>query len=424
MGGRINPMIHACRRHFAPQFRRLIYITKSPIICSNAKRSTQSLHFKISNFAKVVSAKSDVITSPHPKVRCVVGGRRRHFTENSREKLDKCDNTSSFVRMLPNSLRPYALLARVDKPIGTALLLWPCLWSTALAASQPGGGWDYLAGAPDPSLIALFTIGKFFVLCLTCFTFDIDSFSTSISGSFVMRGAGCTINDMWDKDFDRNVHRTKNRPLASGKLSTNQAIGFLGLQLSVGLGVLLSLPNMQYCLILGISSLPLVATYPLMKRYTNWPQLFLGMTFNWGAFMGWAASHGSLDPSVVLPLYASGVCWTLVYDTLYAHQDKVDDAKLGLKSTALHFGEHTKPTLYCFSGMTFLGWNLAGFGAGFTEPVYYIGSFAAFSHLLWQICSADLEDPDNLANRFKSNNHVGGIMFASCVAGSMASAMS
>jgi len=401
MGGRINPMIHACRRHFAPQFRRLIYITKSPIICSNAKRSTQSLHFKISNFAKVVSAKSDVITSPHPKVRCVVGGRRRHFTENSREKLDKCDNTSSFVRMLPNSLRPYALLARVDKPIGTALLLWPCLWSTALAASQPGGGWDYLAGAPDPSLIALFTIG-----------------------SFVMRGAGCTINDMWDKDFDRNVHRTKNRPLASGKLSTNQAIGFLGLQLSVGLGVLLSLPNMQYCLILGISSLPLVATYPLMKRYTNWPQLFLGMTFNWGAFMGWAASHGSLDPSVVLPLYASGVCWTLVYDTLYAHQDKVDDAKLGLKSTALHFGEHTKPTLYCFSGMTFLGWNLAGFGAGFTEPVYYIGSFAAFSHLLWQICSADLEDPDNLANRFKSNNHVGGIMFASCVAGSMASAMS
>jgi len=400
MGGSINHMIHACRRDFAPQFRRLIYIAKSPIIFSNATRYTQSLNFKISNFAKVVPAKSDVITSPHPKVRCVSGGRRRHFTENSRENLDKCDNTSSFVRMLPDSLRPYALLARVDKPIGTALLLWPCLWSTALAASQPGGGWDYLAGAPDPSLIALFTVG-----------------------SFVMRGAGCTINDMWDKDFDRNVHRTKNRPLASGKLSTNRAIAFLGLQLSAGLGVLLSLPNMQYCLILGISSLPLVATYPLMKRYTNWPQLFLGMTFNWGAFMGWAASHGSLDPSVVLPLYASGVCWTLVYDTLYAHQDKVDDAKLGLKSTALHFGERTKPTLYGFSSMTFIGWNLAGFGAGFSEPVYYIGSFAAFSHLLWQIYSADLEDPENLAYRFKSNNHVGGIMFASCVAGSMASSM-
>lgn len=132
-----------------------------------------------------------------------------------------------------------------------------------------------------------------------------------------MRGAGCTINDMWDADFDKRVTRTRSRPLASGELTHTQALGFLSVQLTAGLGILLSLPHTLYCFQLGAASLPLVAAYPLMKRLTNWPQLVLGMTFNWGAFMGWAATYGELDFSVVGPLYASGVAWTLVYDTLY-----------------------------------------------------------------------------------------------------------
>jgi len=130
-----------------------------------------------------------------------------------------------------------------------------------------------------------------------------------------MRGAGCTINDMWDQDYDKHVTRTQTRPLASGELTMRQATAFLALQLSAGLGVLVSLPHTDYCFWLGSASLPLVAAYPLMKRYTNWPQLVLGLAFNWGAFVGWAATYGSLDIPV-LPLYFSGVCWTIVYDTL------------------------------------------------------------------------------------------------------------
>jgi len=160
-----------------------------------------------------------------------------------------------------------------------------------------------------------------------------------------------------------------------------------------------------------------------MKRYTNWPQLVLGMTFNWGAFMGWAATHGSLDANVVGPLYVSGIAWTLVYDTLYAHQDKKDDAKLGLKSTALHFGEeYTKPILYGFSTISWLGWNMAGLASvGTAHPLFLMGTTTAWSHLLWQIHTADLNDSQNLATRFKSNNTVGAIVFGSIVAGTMLS---
>ena len=238
-----------------------------------------------------------------------------------------------------------------------------------------------------------------------------------------MRGAGCTINDMWDSKFDKKVERTATRPLASGALSFKQATAFLGLQLTGGLGVLLSFPreHLEYCFWLGSASLPLVVAYPLMKRYTNWPQLVLGMTFNWGALMGWAATHGTLDAldglSVVLPLYGGSIAWTLVYDTLYAHQDKKDDAKLGLKSTALYFGENTKPILCGFSALATGNWLLAGYNVGYTDPYFYIGCGAAGSHLFWQVLSADLNNPKNLAERFKSNSAVGAIMFVSCMAG-------
>lgn len=237
-----------------------------------------------------------------------------------------------------------------------------------------------------------------------------------------MRGAGCTINDMWDSNIDANVERTKSRPLASGELTYPQAWTFLALQLSAGLGVLLSLPHLEECFVWGVASLPLVATYPLMKRYTNYPQLVLGLTFNWGAIMGWVAVRGEVDWSVVGPLYASGVAWTLVYDTLYAHQDKKDDEKLGLKSTALTFGEHgTKPILAALACVTWGGWMMAGYNCGFGEvldvPYYYAGVSAAASHLLWQIYTADLNDGENLSYRFRSNNLVGWLVFGSCVAG-------
>ena len=319
------------------------------------------------------------------------------------------ETSLSLMNKLPRYLQPYAQLARVDKPIGTMLLLWPCYWSTVIAAGplltskltqevHPEIELSTIIG--DPKLLFLFA-----------------------TGAFVMRGAGCTINDMWDAKFDRKVERTVTRPLASGTLNMYQAGGFLGLQLGAGLGVLTSLPNVNYCFWLGAASLPLVGLYPLMKRFTNWPQLVLGMTFNWGSFMGWAATHGSLDAfdglSVVLPLYIGGVSWTLVYDTLYAHQDKNDDAQLGLKSTALYFGESTKPILLGFSTLSTISWMLAGKNVGYLEPYYYLGIGAAGAHLYWQVITADLNDAKNLAERFKSNNTVGAILFASCIAGNI-----
>lgn len=315
--------------------------------------------------------------------------------------------SSSFVQSLPTSIQPFAELARLDKPIGTMLLLWPCYWSTAISATachiptiDVERTIDISSSLGDPKLLALFA-----------------------TGSFLMRGAGCTINDMWDAKYDKQVRRTAKRPIASGALTYKQATAFLGLQLFGGLAVLTSLPNLEYCFWLGASSLPLVIAYPLMKRYTNWPQLVLGMTFNWGAFMGWAATHGSLDAfnglSVVFPLYTGGICWTLVYDTLYAHQDKEDDAALGLKSTALYFGTNTKPILLGFSSLATFSWMLAGYNVGFQEPYYFIGCGAAGAHLCWQVTSADLQDAKNLAQRFKSNNTVGALIFASCVAGNI-----
>ena len=158
------------------------------------------------------------------------------------------------------------------------------------------------------------------------------------AGAVLLRGAGCTVNDLWDRDLDGKVERTKTRPLPSGAVSPLQAVGWLGAQLGLGLGVLLQLN--EYSQALGASSLALVVTYPLMKRVTGWTQAFLGLTFNWGALLGWAAVRGACDWTVVLPLYFGGVAWTLVYDTIYAHQDKKDDVLAGIKSTALTFGKH------------------------------------------------------------------------------------
>lgn len=219
---------------------------------------------------------------------------------------------------------------------------------------------------------------------------------------------------MWDRDLDGKVARTKDRPLSSGEVGTSQALVFLGGQLTLGLGVLLSL-NIE-CIKLGFVVMPLVVVYPLMKRYTNWPQAVLGLTFNWGAIMGWAAVHGSASWEHVLPLYGGGVCWTLVYDTLYGHQDKADDKLLGIKSTALLFGDHTKPILAGFGAASMGLIGAAGYAAGLSWP-FYVGSAAAAGHLARQIGSADLDDPKGLFAIFRSNQEFGALILASIVCG-------
>lgn len=291
-------------------------------------------------------------------------------------------------RALPPALAPYAKLARIDRPVGVYLLMWPCFWSIAVAAA-PGA-------APDPTLLALFG-----------------------AGSVLLRGAGCTINDMWDKDIDKLVARTRNRPIASGAVSPAAATAFLGAQLGAGLAVLLQLND--FSKLLGASSLALVATYPLMKRITNWPQAFLGLTFNWGALLGYAAVHGTLDPYVTLPLYLSAASWTLLYDTIYAHQDKDDDARVGVKSTALHFGDDTKKYLAGFGALSTAGLLTSGAAAGLGAP-FYLGVSAAAAHLAWQVRDVDLDDRDDCARKFKSNGTYGVLVFAAIVAGKLAGA--
>ncbi|KAG7383533.1 Para-hydroxybenzoate--polyprenyltransferase, mitochondrial precursor (PHB:polyprenyltransferase) [Phytophthora pseudosyringae] len=286
-------------------------------------------------------------------------------------------------RHAPEWMVPYIQISRINRPAGTFMLLWPCFWSISMAAP--------VGQLPDLKLLALFG-----------------------TGAFIMRSAGCTINDMWDKDFDKQVERTNKRPLAAGKLTYPQAWGFLAGQLSAGLAVLLQLN--WYSVAMGASSLALVAAYPTMKRFTYWPQAFLGLTFNYGALLGWAAVHGSCEWPVVLPLYAGGVAWTLVYDTLYAHQDKKDDIQIGVRSTALLFGDNTKPVLNCFSAAAIAGFGTAGYMAGLDWP-FFLGLTGGAAHLAWQVNTAKLDDPINLQARFASNKWFGALMFASVVAG-------
>ncbi|ESQ54984.1 hypothetical protein EUTSA_v10025345mg [Eutrema salsugineum] len=284
---------------------------------------------------------------------------------------------------LPEGARGYAKLARLDKPIGTWLLAWPCMWSIALAA-DPGS-------LPSFKMMGLFGCG-----------------------ALLLRGAGCTINDLLDQDIDTKVDRTRLRPIASGLLTPFQGIQFLGLQLLLGLGILLQLNN--YSRVLGASSLLLVFSYPLMKRFTFWPQAFLGLTINWGALLGWTAVKGSLEPAVVIPLYLSGVCWTLVYDTIYAHQDKEDDVKVGVKSTALRFGDNTKLWLTGFgtASMGFLA--LSGLSADLGWQ-YYASLVAASGQLGWQIGTADLSSGADCSRKFVSNKWFGAIIFSGVVLG-------
>ncbi|MFP6744439.1 MAG: 4-hydroxybenzoate octaprenyltransferase [Alphaproteobacteria bacterium] len=284
-------------------------------------------------------------------------------------------------RYVPPGARPYCTLARLDQPIGTWLLLWPCWWGLAMAAQEQ---W------PDLWLMALFAVG-----------------------ALVMRGAGCTINDIADRDFDARVARTATRPLPSGALTPVRAWLFLAALLAAGFVVLVQL-NLA-ALVLGLAALPLVALYPFMKRITWWPQAWLGLTFNWGALMGWTAVAGAVGPPA-LALYAAGIAWTLGYDTIYAHQDKEDDALIGVKSSARRLGDGTRPWLWGFYAVALALLAVAGALAGLAWPFYGVLA-AAGGHLAWQAARVDIHDPAHCMAAFKSNKWFGLMVFAAIVAG-------
>ena len=274
--------------------------------------------------------------------------------------------------------RPWLRLSRADRPAGTWLLLIPCLWTLALAANAEGWGW-----------------------------IDLWLFPACAIGAFLMRGAGCTWNDYTDREFDAKVTRTASRPIPSGQVTPREALIWMVIQASLAALILLTFN--WVAILLGVLSLGLVAVYPFAKRFTWWPQVFLGLAFNWGALLLWAAKTGGIGGAPIF-LYLAGIAWTLHYDTIYAHQDSEDDALIGVKSTARLFGEETPRMLWVFSGATvFLGAIaiLAG-GAGI---IGMFGLIATGLHLVWQIMSLDMDDPHQCMILFRSNRNAGLILF-------------
>lgn len=293
-------------------------------------------------------------------------------------------------RYAPAALRPYLQLARFDRPIGSWLLLFPCWWSLSLA--------ELARGRPYPNLwyVLLFLVG-----------------------AFVMRGAGCTWNDIVDRNFDGQVDRTAGRPIPSGQVSVTQAVLF-GVVLSF-VGLLVLIQFNWFTVWLGIASLGLIVIYPFMKRLTFWPQVVLGLTFKWGALVGWAAIYGELS-AAPLVLYAGCVLWTIGYDTIYAHQDKEDDALLGLKSTALKFGDATQSWVAGFYAGAIMLWAVAGFLAG-AHLIFFTALALVGVQLAWQVATLVTDDPINCLRRFRSNRDVGWGLFLGLIADMAISAL-
>ena len=285
-------------------------------------------------------------------------------------------------RLAPPATRPYLRLSRADRPAGTWLLLIPCLWGIALAAAASGPKWIDLW------------------LVIGC-----------AAGAFLMRGAGCTWNDITDRKFDAEVARTRSRPIPSGQVTVKGAVIWMVAQIALAALILFSFP--LPAIVLGIVALGPVAIYPFAKRFTWWPQVFLGIAFNWGALLGWVAHSGSLHPAAVL-LYLSGLVWTLFYDTIYAHQDKEDDALIGVKSTARLFGADSAKWLGGFLIVSValmtaaVLWALLPQAA---DPLVLILSLAApwaFGwHMLWQLRQLDIDDSDTCLRLFRANRDTG-----------------
>ena len=293
------------------------------------------------------------------------------------------DATGNWVDTLaPAIARPYLRLARLDRPIGSWLLLLPCWWSLGLAAMRTG------------HLPSAWSVTLFFI------------------GAFAMRGAGCTWNDLVDRDLDAKVERTRSRPIPSGQVTVAQATIFMVAQALVGFLVLIQFNRAT--VICGLASLLVIAIYPFMKRITYWPQIVLGLAFSWGALMGWPATFGRLDwPALVL--YLGAISWVIGYDTIYAHQDREDDLLVGVKSTALLFGENTKPMLAGFYAVAVVLIGAAGLLAG-GGPVFLIGMLAFAAHLAWQVARLDINDPAHCLKVFKSNRDAALILFAAMLA--------
>ena len=279
--------------------------------------------------------------------------------------------SGGWVARLPQAWRPYALLMRLDRPIGSWLLFLPGLWAFAMVAP------DWRQGL---WLTALFGLG-----------------------AVLMRGAGCVVNDLWDRDLDRQVERTAGRPLASGALRARHALAFLALVLAAALLILLQLDVAAQ--LLGVASLVPVVLYPLAKRVTDWPQAVLGVIFSWAAPMGYVAVMGGLD-GAALALWAAGVFWILGYDTIYAHQDREDDALVGIRSSALRLGEKTRPFLILCYGLTMGLLVLAGWLAGLA-PWYLLGLALPGAMLARQVIQLDIADPALCLRLFKANRDVG-----------------
>ncbi len=293
------------------------------------------------------------------------------------------DATGNWVDGLaPVGTRPYLRLARLDRPIGSWLLLMPCWWSVGLAGMHEGR-------FPSLAHIALFFVG-----------------------AFAMRGAGCTWNDLVDRDLDGRVERTRSRPIPSGQVTVMQAYAFMGVQALIGLIVLLQFN--YFTVLCGFASLLVVVIYPFMKRITHWPQIFLGLAFSWGALMGWPAAFGRLDwPALVL--YAGAISWVIGYDTIYAHQDREDDLLIGIKSTAILFRENTRPMLAAFYAGAVVLIGIAGFMAG-GRWIFLVGLAAFAAHLSWQVVRLDIDDPAHCLKLFKANRDAGLILFAAMLA--------
>lgn len=285
-------------------------------------------------------------------------------------------------RIAPIAARPYLRLARIDRPIGTWLLLLPGWWALSIA---PKAG-----GLPDPFLFLLFG-----------------------AGAILMRAAGCIINDLFDRKFDSSVARTANRPLASGDISISHACIFLVVLFTLSLLILVQFNRLS--VIIGFLSLVLIIPYPLMKRITYWPQAWLGLTFNWGAILGWTAINNEITISTLL-LYSAGFFWTLSYDTIYAHQDKIDDLIIGIKSTARLFGNKSRFYIGLFFFISLLLLLLCGFFSNLSWP-YYIGLLLAALQAAWQTFTINFDDPKSCLLYFKSNRDFGLIILIAIIFG-------
>ncbi len=288
--------------------------------------------------------------------------------------------TSHWFEALPARWKPWAQLMRLDRPIGAWLLFWPCVMGLVLGAFADERNFTDWR---DLYYVALFGLG-----------------------AVLMRGAGCAFNDIMDRDYDGRVARTAGRPIPSGRISVKQAWGLVVALCLCGLLILLQLN--WFAVALGAASLLLVAAYPFMKRVTYWPQLWLGLTFNWGVLLGFAAQTGRLDWPVMM-LYAGLVCWTLGYDTIYAHQDKEDDALIGVKSTALLLGGQSRKWILRFYAASFALISAAGFAEHAGLPFGFVLLLAG-RHMLWQVRQLKIDDADNCLMLFRANRLTGGLI--------------